>query len=93
VGTPAAIAGLLATGFVSVDVRGKVVDGHEMIASALALDIDRSKRSAVTTLVRIDESDGLALVLQHYSMESAPDAPKSMPRKLQTFSRDTWQLT
>jgi Domain of unknown function (DUF4440) len=90
-GDPSAIGALLATGFVSVDVRGKVIDGREMIASVLALNIDRSKRTAVTTLVRIEESDGLAVVLQHYCMESALDAPRSMPRKLQTLSLDTWQ--
>src|SRR5579863_3522202 len=64
-----AIASLLTPDFVSVDVRGKAVRSSEMIDSVLALNIDRSKRTAVTTLVDINEHDGLAIALQHYRME------------------------
>jgi hypothetical protein len=86
------IAALLAPGFASVDIRGNETTAQQMIDSVLKLDIDRSKRQVATTLSSVETHHDIARVLQHYSMTSSPDAPKSMPRKLQTFSADTWRL-
>lgn len=88
---PIAIAAILTPDFQSVDVRGNATTSNKMIDSVLALKIDRSKRTATTTLVSIVERDGAAIVIQHYRMVSAADAPKSMPRELQSLSRDTWE--
>jgi hypothetical protein len=61
-----------------------------MIDSVLRLDIDRSKRVATTTLVAIEESGGIARVLQHYAMTATAGVGPAIPRKLQTLSSDTW---
>lgn len=87
------IAALLAPGFASVDIRGNETTADQMIASVLKLDIDRSKRQVATTLSTVEAHHDIAHVLQHYSMTSSPDAPKSMPRQLQTLSADTWRLS
>ncbi len=84
-----AIAALLTSGFVSVDVRGKKSTGDQMIDSVLRLRIDRSRRTATTTLVDIEASANAARVLQHYAMTTTEDAV-SIPKKLQTLSVDTW---
>jgi hypothetical protein len=89
-GDAAAIQALLAPGFRSLDIYGKAASAQEMIAAIRRLDIDRSKRMATTTLVDIEERDRKILVLQHYSMTSAIDAPSTVPRMIQTLSLDTW---
>jgi hypothetical protein len=88
---PAAIAALLTPDFASIDVHGKQISAQKMIASVVALDIDRSKRTARTVLASIAERDGDAHVEQLYTMTPAPDAPSSMPRSLHTRSHDTWR--
>jgi hypothetical protein len=90
-GEASEISAILAPGFASVDVRGKEIGADQMIAAVLNLDIDRSKRQVATTIVNVEAHYDMARVLQHYSMMSPPDAPKSMPRKLQTLSADTWR--
>jgi hypothetical protein len=85
-----AIAALLTPAFVSVDVNGKATTAEQMINSVIALQIDREKRVAVTTVTDVVVRQEEAVLLQHYSMKSAPDAPLSMPRALQTLSRDVW---
>jgi ketosteroid isomerase-like protein len=89
-GSADAIAALLTPDFVSIDIDGAAVSAKQMIDSVLKLSLDRSKRTAVTTLVHI-EAGTEAKVLQHYSMTSHPDAPPSMPKYVQAFSLDTWQ--
>jgi hypothetical protein len=87
---PATIATLLTPDFASIDVNGKETSADEMIASVVALDIDRSKRNARTVLVDIIEDDDEALV-QQYTMTSTSDAPPSMPRSVLTLSHDIWR--
>ncbi len=87
----AAIAELLADGFTSIDVHDKSTFAGAMIESVNRLHIDRTKRSVATTLTEITATPGEAIVLQHYSMTSSPDAPLSMPKMLQTLSIDTWR--
>jgi Regulator of ribonuclease activity B/Domain of unknown function (DUF4440) len=89
-GDPAAIAAILADGFTSTDVNGRTTFSGAMIESVNRLQIDRSKRVVATTLTEITFRSGQAIVLQHYSMTSAPDAPQTMPKMLQTLSIDTW---
>lgn len=83
------IAALLTPRFVSINVRGKESNADEMIDSVLKLDIDREKRTATTTLVNIEESNGIARVLQHYAMTTTQVGP-AIPKKLQTLSADAW---
>lgn len=85
------IGAILAPQFASVDVRGNETTAEQMINSVLNLQIDRSKGQVATTLVTVEAHHDIARVLQHYSMTTTPDAPKSMPRKLQTLSADTWR--
>ena len=87
----AAAAGILADGFTSIDVHDKTSFAGAMIESINRLHIDRAKRTVTTTIAEITATPGEATVLQHYSMTSAPDAPPSMPRMLQTLSIDTWR--
>jgi hypothetical protein len=61
-----------------------------VIESVLKLSIDRSKRSATTTLARIEESHGVARVLQHYAMTTTADVGPATPKEVQTLSSDTW---
>ncbi len=84
------MAALLAPHFTSVDVMGKESTGDQMIDSVLRLHIDYSKRIATTTLAAIEESSGVARVLQHYAMTATADAGPAIPSKLQTLSSDTW---
>ena len=94
-----AIAALLTSGFVSVDVRGKKSTGDQMIDSVLRLRIDRSRRTATTTLVDIEASANAARVLQHYAMTTTEDAvwipKKSRPyqsiRGSTAIARGCWQ--
>ena len=86
-----AIAALLTPDFVSVNVDGNAISAEQMIRSAVGLNIDRSKRTAVTTLVGIEEVGNQAKVLQHYCMTAHDDAPSSMPKFVQALSIDTWE--
>lgn len=90
-GNGEAIAALLTPDFVSVDVAGNATTAEKMIEAVLALDIDRSKRVAVTTISNVDAHGDEAVLQQHYSMKSSADAPRSMPRNLQTLSEDVWR--
>jgi len=90
-GDAAAIASLLTNDFRSIDVHGRTIDARAMISRVLRLKIDRSKRTVRTVLTAIVERDGEAFVEQHYTMTSAEDAPKSMPRSLLTLSNDHWR--
>jgi hypothetical protein len=90
-GDKKAIAELLTPDFVSVDVSGNASTAEKMIDAVLALDLDRSKRVAVTTITNVDARDDEAVLLQHYSMKSSSDATRSMPRNLQTLSEDVWR--
>jgi hypothetical protein len=85
-----AIAALLTSEFVSVNVRGIQTTAVEMIKLVLSLHIDRSKRTATTKLVGIEESAGVARVLQHYAMTTTENVGPAMPKNLQTLSEDTW---
>jgi uncharacterized protein (TIGR02246 family) len=89
-GDKKAIAALLTPDFVSVDVSGNEMKAEKMIESILALEIDRAKRVTATTITNVDARGDEAVLLQHYSMKSSPDAPRSMPRNLQTLSKDVW---
>jgi ketosteroid isomerase-like protein len=84
-----AIAAILTDDFASLDVDGKRITADTMIESVRRLDIDRSKRTATTTLAAIAASPGRAIVLQNYSMTSTDDA-RATPKALQTMSVDTW---
>jgi len=92
-GSAAPIAALLTTHFASVDISGNETTADGMIAAVLKLDIDHSKRFVNTTLVQLEEINGVARALQHYSMTTTADVSPKMPRKLQTLSNDTWLLT
>jgi ketosteroid isomerase-like protein len=85
------IAALLTPDFVSINIDGASVSAKQMIDSVRKLSIDRSKRTAVTTLVDIQALGTEAKVLQHYSMTSHADAPPSMPKYVQALSLDTWE--
>ena len=85
-----AVSALLAPAFVSVDVRGKESTAEQMIDSVVKLRIDRSKRTATTTLVSIEEASGMARVLQHYDMTTTENVGPTMPKNLQTLSIDKW---
>ncbi len=87
------IAALLTSHFVSIGVRGKESNADEMIDLVCSLDIDRGKRTATTTLVNIEESNGIARVLQHYAMTTTAQVGPLMPKDLQTLSADTWVFT
>ena len=84
------IAALLTPYFISIDVRGKESNADEMIGSVLKLDINREKRTATTTLANIEESNGIARVLQHYAMTTTAQVGPAKPKELQTMSADTW---
>jgi len=84
------IAALLTPYFISINVRGNESSADEMIDSVLRLDIDREKRTATTTLVNIEENNGIARVLQHYAMTTTARVGPAMPKELQTLSTDTW---
>jgi Regulator of ribonuclease activity B/Domain of unknown function (DUF4440) len=86
-----AMAAIMADGFVSTDISGRTTFSGAMIEGVTRLQIDRSKRTVATTLAEITSTPGQATVLQHYAMTSAPDAPRTMPRMLQTLSIDTWR--
>jgi len=84
------IAAILTPFFLSVDAFGRESDADDMIDSVLKLQIDREKRTATTTLVSIEENNGVARVLQHYAMTTTAQVGPMMPKALQTLSADTW---
>ena len=89
-GTSEPIAAILADHFVSIDIRGKESPASAMIDSVLKLDIDRSGREVATTLISLEQSNGVARVLQHYAMTTTANVAPNAPKKLQTLSADTW---
>ncbi|HET9029644.1 MAG TPA: nuclear transport factor 2 family protein [Candidatus Aquilonibacter sp.] len=92
-GSRDAIAGLLTDHFVSIDVQGNESTSDDMIDSVLKPDIDRSRREVATTLTSLEESNGVARVMQHYAMTTTAVVSPTTPKKLQTLSGDTWLLT
>lgn len=89
-GEAANIHAILFEHFSTVDVHGNETGPQPMIDSVLKLDIDRSKRSVATTIVSVEESNGVARVVQHYSMETTETVAPHMPKRLQTLSADVW---
>src|SRR3569623_847374 len=89
-GDSAAIEALLTPDLVSKDVFGKSMSAKQMIAAVKSLDIDRSRRTAVTTLLDIDERGDLAYVRQLYVMTYASDRRSKIPKGLWTLSTDVW---
>jgi len=84
------IAAFLADHFVSVDVKGSESSAAAMMDSVLKLDIDRSQRDVTTTIVSLEESNGVARVVQHYAMMMNGNVAPGAPKKLQTLSADVW---
>jgi hypothetical protein len=84
------IAAMLAPGFKSINLQGQEQSAYAMIESVLRLKIDRTRRTANTTLVELEQTGGKVSVLQHYSMTIAGDVAPSFPKQLQTLSIDRW---
>lgn len=84
------IAAILAPRFKSINLQGQEQSAQAMIDSVLKMKIDRSKRTANTTIVELEEMGDAVRVLQHYSMTMAGDIDPSFPKRLQTLSIDRW---
>ena len=85
-----AILALLAGDFVSEDLEGRLMTGPHMADSVTALEIDRSERTAVTTLTSIAVDGDEADVQQRYHMTTTERRP-NLPEALWTESRDRWR--
>jgi ketosteroid isomerase-like protein len=85
------VLAVLAPDFVSEDIDGKRQTGQQMAEAVTRLQIDRSKRTALTVITEIVISgDGdLADVEQRYQMTTT-EQRENLPRKLLTKSRDRW---
>ncbi len=89
-GEGANIQSILFEHFIAVDVHGNETGPQAMIDSVLKLDVDRSKRTVATTIVSLEESNGIARVVQHYSMDTTDAVAPHMPKRLRTLSADVW---
>lgn len=90
----AAIRGLLAPGFVSVDVDGSSETADQMVKEAARLHQDPNKKSE-TTLTAVTRNGDSATVVQQYHMTTtrAPaNAAAPQTIDLLTTSTDTWRL-
>lgn len=84
------ISAILTDHFVSIDIHGNESAADAMIDSVIKLDIDRHKCHVVTTIVSLEESNGVARASQHYAMTTTAEVAADQPKKLQTLSADTW---
>jgi ketosteroid isomerase-like protein len=86
------IRALLTEDFTSIDVSDRRQSGETMIRGVLALQLDRSKRTAQTTVTALDvRADGReAVVEQRYAMTTT-GLSLTVPRALQTWSTDVWR--
>jgi ketosteroid isomerase-like protein len=85
-----AILALLTDDFVSEDLEGRTTAGPAMADAVVALEIDRSQRTAVTTLTSIAVDGDEAAVQQRYHMTTTERKP-NLPEALWTESRDVWR--
>jgi ketosteroid isomerase-like protein len=85
-----AILALLTDDFVSEDLEGRVTTGPAMADAVTALDIDRSQRTAVTTLTSIAVVGDEAVVQQRSYMSTTERKP-NLPEALWTESYDRWR--
>ncbi|HEV2642101.1 MAG TPA: nuclear transport factor 2 family protein [Candidatus Elarobacter sp.] len=85
-----AILALLTGDFVSEDLDGRTRTGLGMADAVAALDIDRSQRTAVTTLTFIAVEGDEAVVRQRYQMTTTERNPY-LPEALWTQSCDRWR--
>ncbi len=86
----AAILALLTDDFVSEDLEGRTTTGARMADAVAALEIDRSQRTAVTTLTSIAVDGDEAAVQQRYHMTTTERKP-NLPEALWTESHDRWR--
>ena len=85
-----AILALLTDDFVSEDLAGRTVTGPHMADVVIALEIDRSQRTAVTTLTSVAAHGDEATVQQRYHMTTTERKP-NLPEALWTESCDRWR--
>jgi ketosteroid isomerase-like protein len=86
-----AVAALLATDFVSVDISGQSKDAAEMIQEIDALPKD-PLRVSTTTIVSATQNGNTAIVLQRYDMKTIKTASDGSAQNVElvTISTDTW---
>jgi ketosteroid isomerase-like protein len=85
-----AILALLTDDFVSEDLDGRRSSGGAMADAVIALEIDRSQRTAVTTLTSIVTHGDEAEVQQRYHMTTT-ERRTNLPQAMWTESRDRWR--
>jgi hypothetical protein len=87
----AAIRGLLADDFVSVDVSGKSEDTATMVKEVLAVPPDPDRHSE-TTIESLTRDGNTVVVQQHYHMTKEAAGPNGAKKAvdLSTHSTDTW---
>ncbi|HEY6233675.1 MAG TPA: nuclear transport factor 2 family protein [Candidatus Elarobacter sp.] len=85
-----AILALLTDDFVSEDLEGRTTSGRCMADAVVALEIDRSQRTADTTLTSIAVDGDEAEVQQRYPMTTT-ERTLNLPEALWTESRDRWR--
>jgi ketosteroid isomerase-like protein len=85
-----AILAMVTADFVSEDLDGRRIDGAAMADAVLRLTIDRSKRTAETTITAIDVSGDEATVVQRYAMTTT-ERRIGLPEALWTESIDCWR--
>ena len=87
-----AILALLAPGFESEDVSGKVESAEQMLADLSNVPKDANRKSQ-TTLLTVNATAKVATVTQRYHMTKIKTVPggKSTSSELTAVSTDTWQ--
>jgi len=75
--------------FVSEDVEGRRRGVEAVIAAVINLEIDRSKRSAETTITHIEIEGDEARLVQRYAMTTT-ETSRTLPQALWAESHDVW---
>lgn len=89
----AALKAILAPGFQSIDVTGKVIDADGMLAELHALKPDPN-RTSTTTVLSVVPSGSDAIVQQRYDMKTTKSSPLGGEHAVEMIatSTDTWTL-
>jgi hypothetical protein len=86
-----AMAGLLSSDFISIDITGKTETADQMIAGVNGLTPDPNKTSS-TTLISMIQVGGTATVEQRHEMHSLKSGPDRIFHQVElvTLSTDMW---
>jgi hypothetical protein len=87
----AAVAAILAPGFISIDTSGQSEGASQMISEVDRLQPDPNKTST-TTLESVTQHGDTAMVEQRYDMRTTKTGPDGVHHKVELITRstDTW---